>query len=134
MSTPKTVMVVDDDEQLRKILGLMLRNRGYRVVTAGDSVQMSRLLAQELPDGIMLDAMLPGKDGFEICVELKSREVTKSIPVLMISGIAAGISCDDSHLKAQVRADDFVSKPFTLADLVLRVVRLVGPPVSAATG
>ena len=127
MSPAKLVMVVDDEVQIRMILGTLLKIRGYRVMEAEDAEQMERLLRKEVPDCILLDAMLPNKTGFEICEELRENPRTRGIKIMMVSGIGTGCAKSDAELKEQAHADDYISKPFNLIDLAGRLEELIGP-------
>jgi len=112
------VLVVDDDPDILDALQLTLEDAGYEVTTSekGEYAENLRDTERGLPDIIILDVLLSGKDGRIICQKLKSREDTKHIPILMIS----------AHPNARqsieaVGADDFLAKPFDVDDLLAKV-------------
>jgi CheY-like chemotaxis protein len=79
------ILVVDDEPASLALMEIMLRRKGFTVVTAGDAYRALALLAKEKPDLIILDVMMPGITGIELCRELRSRPDTAQIPVLMLS-------------------------------------------------
>jgi DNA-binding response OmpR family regulator len=115
----KKILVIDDDEGILDALQLMLTGAGYDVeatVNVEYAEKLNKKTNGGLPDLIILDMLLSGKDGREVCKKLKEKKDTKSIPILMIS----------AHPKAQnsvknVGADDFLQKPFDMYE-VLRVI------------
>ncbi len=110
-----TILVVEDDRSLRAGLALNFELRGYRVLTAADGDTGARLAFDERPDLIVLDLMLPGLDGFEILGRLREREV--DVPVLILS--ARGRLADKVD-GFRLGADDYVTKPFQLPELIAR--------------
>jgi DNA-binding response OmpR family regulator len=118
----KRILVVDDDLAILEALDITLRDAGYETETSaknGEYVEQS--LRRQLPDLMILDILLSGHDGRDICKTVKSLEETKGIPVILISAHpdAEGTAYDAG-------ADDFLSKPFDIDDLLARVQRLVG--------
>jgi DNA-binding response OmpR family regulator len=117
----KRVLVVDDDPDILDALQMMLEDAGYGVKTCekGDYAENLRDESGDMPDVIILDVLLSGKDGRTICRTLKAEDVTRHIPVIMISAHPnAEASARD------VGADDFVAKPFDIDVLLARVARL----------
>ncbi|HUS15196.1 MAG TPA: response regulator transcription factor [Chloroflexia bacterium] len=126
---PSTVLVVDDEATLRETLDYNLRREGYRVLTAADGPEAVRLAYAERPDLVILDVMLPGMSGLEVCRALR-RELTT--PILMLSAREEEI---DKVLGLELGADDYLSKPFGLRELLARVralLRRVPPPAAAS--
>lgn len=123
---PKKILVVDDTKNIREIVAFQLRNRGYEVVESADGQDAWDKATTISPDLIVLDAMLPNKTGFEICMELKSDDRWKHIPVLMLTAITRDTGKNDEYWREKSRADDFISKPFKAPDLVARVEKLLG--------
>ncbi len=121
----KTILVVEDELRMRKLIGITLRNRGYQVMEAGDVSGAAKKIGERLPDAVVLDAMLPDRMGFEMCVSLKEDPLTKDIPIIMISGITQGVPGSSESWKRKFHADDYISKPFTLKELVDCVERLL---------
>ncbi|MEX2203810.1 MAG: response regulator transcription factor [Actinomycetota bacterium] len=113
--THQTVLVVDDEETIAEAVRARLENEGYRVLVAGDGGQAIETAARERPDLVVLDLMLPGMDGLEVCKELQ-RE--RWVPVLMLT---ARTEEADKVAGFAVGADDYLTKPFSLRELVVRV-------------
>ncbi|WP_114966587.1 phosphate regulon transcriptional regulator PhoB [Alkalilacustris brevis] len=112
------VLVVDDEPAQRTLLGYNLEAAGFRVVTATDGEEALLLVAEHGPDIILLDWMLPHLSGVEVCRQLKARDDTRDIPVLMIS---ARSEEDDRVRGLEIGADDYVTKPYSVNELVARV-------------
>ena len=128
------ILVVDDEVSLQETLAYNLKKQGYEVQTTGDGTQALDLAREMDPDLIILDVMLPGLDGFEICRILR-REM--STPVLMLTARDDEI---DRVVGLEVGADDYMAKPFSMRELVARVkamlrrVRLIREEVDQAGG
>ncbi len=121
------VLVVDDDATIRRLLQITLETEGFTVTTAGDGVEGLRM-AQEVPkpDLVLLDIMMPGMDGLQVCHTLKNDPATQDLPVVLLSAKAQS---HDIELGMRVGADDYITKPPDLLDLVTRVRQLL--PVAA---
>jgi two-component system phosphate regulon response regulator PhoB len=121
-----TILVVDDEEDIRELVRYNLTKGGFNVVTAA-SGEEGLSLAQEIkPCLIVLDIMLPGIDGLEVCRRLKSNAATRTIPVVIISALGEE---KDVVAGLELGADDYVSKPFSPGVLLARVksvIRRVG--------
>jgi DNA-binding response OmpR family regulator len=115
MGHQKRVLVVDDDINVRDVLRRYLENAGYRVELADTGEDALRIAEANEPDLVVLDLMLPGIDGFEVCRRLRQRG---PVPVVMLT--ARGEE-DDRIAGLQLGADDYVAKPFSPRELVLRV-------------
>lgn len=111
----RTVLLVDDDESLRQVMSQYLSQEGYRVVAAGTGAEALRLFYEERPDAVLLDLMLPGMDGWEVCARL--RELSDS-PILLVT---ARTSQEDKLRGFRLGIDDYLSKPFSLAELAARL-------------
>jgi DNA-binding response OmpR family regulator/signal transduction histidine kinase len=109
------VLVVDDDPALRRLLETSLPDAGYHVQTVLEAQAALEVVAQQPPDIILLDIMLPGADGFTLCKQL--REWT-SVPIIMLTARAAE---KDVVLGLQLGADDYVTKPFRASELIARM-------------
>jgi DNA-binding response OmpR family regulator len=116
----ETILVIEDDRSLREGLVMNFQLRGYRVLAAADGEVGARLAFDERPDLIVLDLMLPGLDGFEILGQLREKEV--DVPVLILS--ARG-QVSDKVDGFRLGADDYVTKPFQLPELIARVERML---------
>jgi DNA-binding response OmpR family regulator len=109
------VLVIDDDPTVRDVVGRYLARAGYQVSQAQDGEQGLRLAAARMPDLVVLDLMLPGRSGLEICAELRARS---SVPVIMLTALGEE---EDRVVGLELGADDYVTKPFSPRELVLRV-------------
>lgn len=114
----KTVLVVDDERDLVDILELNLRREQYRVLVAGDGEAALAIADREVPDLILLDLMLPGIGGLEVCRRVRATTRTADIPIIMLT--AKGEETDAVIGLAQ-GADDYVRKPFRVKELMARV-------------
>jgi DNA-binding response OmpR family regulator len=122
----KRVLIVEDTKNIREIVAYMLKNRGYDVVESGDGQDGWTKATTVSPDCIVLDAMLPHKSGFEICADLKADPKTQKIPIIMLTAITRDTGKSDEYWKQKSKADDFMTKPFKAADLVVRIEKLLG--------
>jgi two-component system OmpR family response regulator len=114
---PDHLLLVDDDRQLLALLADYLRAAGYRISTATQGREMRAVLAAQAIDLVVLDVMLPGEDGLELCRDLRSREV-EPLPVLMLT--ARGDEAD-RVLGLEMGADDYLAKPFATRELLARI-------------
>jgi DNA-binding response OmpR family regulator len=112
----KKILVIDDDEGILDALELMLESSGYQVETSADGEVLKKLNVVNAPNLILLDVLLSGEDGRELCKILKNKENTKEIPVLMISA-----NPDARNGARLCGADDFLAKPFEMNDLLAKV-------------
>ncbi|HNY77086.1 MAG: response regulator transcription factor [Sedimentisphaerales bacterium] len=117
-----TILVVDDEEDIRELVELNLRREGYHVLTCETGEQALHRAASKAPDVIVLDLMLPGIDGLEVCRRLKADPKTQQIAVVMLT--AKGEEAD-IVTGLELGADDYVTKPFSGKVLVARVRRLL---------
>jgi putative two-component system response regulator len=116
------VMVVDDDDNLRTLLQHMMQIEGYRVVTAPDGETAVKKANDEAPDIVLLDALMPGMDGFQTTEVLKGSERTSAIPIIMVTGL----DDRDSKIRAlKAGAQEFVTKPIDRSEVSLRVRNLL---------
>ena len=117
-----TILVADDDEMNREVLAEMLTREGYNVVRAEDGDQALEAIESKLVDLALLDVMMPGRTGFEVCREIKSRPETFFTPILLVTGLTRvdhrieGITCG---------ADDFLTKPVNRLELLARTRSLL---------
>jgi DNA-binding response OmpR family regulator len=132
-SQPRSVLVVDDDPTVSDVVSRYLERAGYRVTRARDGSAALTEFHRSLPDLVVLDLMLPGIDGLEVCRRL--RQQAAQVPVIMLTALGEEA---DRVLGLQLGADDYVTKPFSPRELVLRVqsvLRRVAAtaPAAAAT-
>lgn len=125
------VLIVEDDVTLRETLAYNLQRQGYSVFTAADGYQGMQLARDEAPDLILLDLMLPGIDGFEVCRLLRKE---MSVPILMLTARDEEV---DKVVGLEMGADDYLTKPFSMRELLARVkallrrVRLIREEIAA---
>ena len=110
------VLIVDDEQVVMDLLSRLLRDEVYEVITAANGAKAIRLAKSENPDVILLDFKMPGLDGIETCKWLKTREETRFIPIIMITGFE-----DNKTDAIEAGVDDFVNKPIDLVELSVRV-------------
>jgi two-component system OmpR family response regulator len=113
------VLVVDDDAEIRKLLAQYLVNSGFRVSLASDGTQMRRVLDSSRPDVVVLDIMLPGEDGLSLCRDLRARS---GLPIIMLTARADEV---DRIIGLEIGADDYLTKPFSLRELLARINSLL---------
>ncbi|HOP40658.1 MAG TPA: response regulator [Geobacteraceae bacterium] len=114
----KTILVIEDERDLLDLVAFNLEREGYRVLTALDGRDGLETAKTHLPDLIVLDLMLPGIMGTDICKILKNNEKTESIPIIMLTAKGEEI---DRVVGFEVGADDYVVKPFSNRELMLRI-------------
>jgi two-component system phosphate regulon response regulator PhoB len=118
MPGQQLILVVEDEKDLLDLMLFNLKQGGFDTVAASDGQQALEVLRHRIPDLIMLDLMLPGVPGTEVCRQLKSSPRTKHVPVIMVTARGEEV---DRVVGFELGADDFVSKPFSLRELLLRV-------------
>lgn len=116
------IMVVDDNYSNVELLDALLSARGYNVLKAYNGEDALKIAEDVRPHLILLDVMMPKMDGYEVCKRLKTSDVTKFIPVIMLTALS---SVEDKVKGIEAGADDFISKPFQKPELLARVRSLV---------
>src|SRR5699024_2940450 len=115
MKMAKKIVVVDDEKQIADILEFNLEKEGYEVHCAYDGNDGLDLIMETVPDLVLLDMMLPGMDGMEICREVRKKH---DMPIIMLTAKDSEI---DKVLGLELSADDYVTKPFSTRELIARV-------------
>lgn len=124
-SNSKTILVAEDTAAIRSIIAFLLRAKGYNVLEASNGNDALDQILGRRPDLVVLDVLMPGKTGFDVCAYLKANEETRSIPILILTSITRDSGRTEEHWKAISGADDFVHKPFKTHDLIERIGRLL---------
>jgi DNA-binding response OmpR family regulator len=117
-----SLVVADDDPDIVRLLERRLSRRGYEVVTAADGMAALDAVRRTEPDAVVLDRLMPGMSGEEVCAALKADERTAAIPVVLLSAQASEREIVEGF---GVGADDYLTKPFDLDELDERLRRLV---------
>ena len=112
------ILVVEDDASTLELVALGLEDAGYRALRAGSAEQAEALLAHELPDGVVLDLVLPGQSGLALLRRMRFEERTENVPVLLLTAHAME---QDRVLGLEAGADDYIVKPFSARELAARV-------------
>ena len=119
---PARILIVDDERHNRQLLEVMLTPEGFLLLTAASGEEALAMVAQQPPDLILLDIMMPGMDGYQVAAKIKGNLATKNIPVIMVTAL------DDRNarmLGLSAGAEDFLTKPVDRAELCVRVRNLL---------
>jgi DNA-binding response OmpR family regulator len=123
----KKILVVDDDPDLVDATSMILKSKKYDVIVAYDGVEGLEKARNEKPDLIVLDVMMPKKDGYTLCKELKADPDLSGIPVLLLTAVVANIPTTrfTQQMGMETEADDFIDKPVEPRVLVERIEALL---------
>ena len=122
MAEKRKVLVVDDEAHIAELLVMNLHQNGYETCVAGNGTDAMPMALAERPDLILLDLMLPGIGGLEVCRLLKTDPRTAPVPVIMLT---AKSEESDKVIGLSIGADDYVTKPFSLRELLARIEALL---------
>ena len=111
----KTILIVDDEQPIREILVYNLKKEGYNTIEASDGITALNIALEKYPDLILLDIMLPKMDGLSVCKRIKN---SYNVPILMLTAKDSEI---DKILGLELGADDYITKPFSVRELIARV-------------
>ncbi len=114
----KTVLVVDDEKDIVELVAYNLGREGYAVTRAHDGDQALQSISEKRPDLVILDLMLPGMSGFEVCRLIRKRPETEDLPIIMLTAKSESV---DKITGLEIGADDYLTKPFDIRELVARV-------------
>ena len=114
-SQSKNILIVDDDREIRDLLSRFLRQHEFTVTVAEDGTVMETVLRKQKIDLIILDVMLPGRDGVTLCQEIRR---TSQVPIIMLTAVTEDV---DRILGLEMGADDYISKPFNPRELLARI-------------
>ena len=122
-----TILAVDDEVHILELISFNLKAAGYHVVTALTGEEALKRCEVERPSLVLLDIMLPGIDGLEVCRRLKGDRMTSNIPIIMLTARGDEV---DKILGLELGADDYITKPFSVRELGARVVRINPSPAN----
>lgn len=126
-----TILIVDDEQDIRELIAMNLQRESYQVLEAADGLEAVAIAKKELPDLILLDLMLPEKDGYGVFQDLKAEKSTQSIAIIMLT--ARG-KLDERIMGLSLGADDYVCKPFSPKELMLRIKNVLARVQARPTG
>ncbi len=112
------ILIIEDEQHIQELLTFNLQQREYKVINLLEGTNAIETIEREKPDLILLDIMLPGKDGIEICKELKQKKDTSNIPIIMLTAKGEEF---DKVLGLEMGADDYITKPFSVKELIARI-------------
>jgi two-component system alkaline phosphatase synthesis response regulator PhoP len=112
------VLIVDDEEHIVELLKFNLVNAGYKVITANNGLDALKLTRENNPELLLLDLMLPGMDGFDVCKEIKRNKESSNTSIIMLTAKDEEL---DKILGSELGADDYITKPFSIRELLARV-------------
>jgi len=127
-SERQTVLVVEDEEDISELIQFNLEQEGFSVTTVADGERALQLVQEDRPSLVILDLMLPGMPGIEVCKRLRAQAATARVPILMVTAKSGEA---DRVVGLEMGADDYVIKPFSVRELVARVravLRRTEPP------
>ncbi|MCD6379552.1 response regulator [bacterium] len=116
-----TILIVDDEIHLVKILRFTLEHEGYRVISAFDGMEAVAKIKSERPDLVILDLMLPGIDGYKVCNRIKQSEELKEIPIIILSAR----DFENEAIEETIMADLLMQKPFNTENLLTAIDDLI---------
>jgi two-component system phosphate regulon response regulator PhoB len=116
------LLVIDDEPAIREMVRFSLSRSGFDCIEAENAAEAKRLIVSESPDLLLLDVMMPGQSGLDLARELRSKESTKELPIIMLT---ARCSDQDKIRGLDVGADDYITKPFSPGELVARIKALL---------
>jgi len=128
MSQQKRILVVDDEPDFTAIVQGFLEKEGFKVEVAYNGEEGLEKVRSNPPDAIVLDVMMPEKDGYTVCKELKGDDQTRNIPVILLTAVASHVSSTRyTHYDGMsTEADDYISKPASAEEITKSLKRLLG--------
>jgi len=112
------ILVVDDEEHIQELIKFNLEKSGYKVICADNGIDAIKLAKEQMPQIMLLDIMLPGMDGLDICKEIRKDSNMSNMPIIMITAKGEEI---DKIIGLELGADDYITKPFSVRELVARI-------------
>jgi DNA-binding response OmpR family regulator len=124
---PKKIVVVDDEQDICKLLELALSDQGYEVHSAFDGLAGKDLVNKVNPDLVILDLKMPKLNGYELTLQLKQNPKHKDLPIIVMTSLTEGSSKPDAQWRDSLEVRDFITKPFDTETLIERVEGVIGP-------
>src|ERR1700752_3006932 len=124
-----TVYFIDDSATMREVIKIAFRRESISVVTCADAAAALAQFAQNPPDAVITDVIMPDQDGYSVCTQIKQHPEFGSVPVILMSGVVNRTVADKA---IAVKADELIRKPFQPQELIGRVKTLLGPKVVSA--
>ncbi|MGW8250578.1 MAG: response regulator transcription factor, partial [Anaerolineales bacterium] len=115
---PEKILIVDDDIDTLKLVGLILQRQGYEVTVASSGSQALEMMKTEVPDLLLLDIMMPEIDGYEVAVQMRSEPMLAEVPIIMFT---AKSQLDDKVAGFEAGADDYLTKPTQPRELLAHI-------------
>ena len=112
------ILIVDDEEHIQELLKFNLENNGYRVLCADNGIDALKVAREEIPQLVLLDLMLPKMDGYDVCKEIRRDSSISNMPIIMLTAKGEEL---DKILGLELGADDYLTKPFSVRELMARV-------------
>ncbi|MGE5629302.1 MAG: response regulator [Solirubrobacterales bacterium] len=112
------ILVVEDEAHIRELISFNLKNQGYNIIETDNGMDAIKIIKETNPDLVLLDIMLPGIDGFEVCKEVRRNSEVSDTPIIMLTAKGEEF---DRVLGLELGADDYVTKPFGVRELMARV-------------
>ncbi|HEY8889597.1 MAG TPA: response regulator transcription factor [Clostridium sp.] len=112
------ILVVDDEEHIQELIKFNLEKSGYKVICADNGIDAIKLAKEQMPQIMLLDIMLPGMDGLDVCKEIRKDSNMSNMPIIMITAKGEEI---DKIIGLELGADDYITKPFSVRELVARI-------------
>ncbi|MCK8515934.1 response regulator [Methylonatrum kenyense] len=119
----KHILIVDDEPNIVLSLEFLMRRRGYEVSTASDGEEALAAIEARKPDLLLLDVMMPRKDGYQVCQILRERDDTADLRIIMLTARGRDVEREKG---LSLGADDYITKPFSTQDVVTKVRQLLG--------
>ncbi len=116
------ILLIEDELDLAEVTKIRLKNSGYEVISAVNSEEAFAFLQRDIPDLILLDLLLPGMQGEEVCKKLKCDDRLKTVPVILFTASASNIP----KVAKEIGADDYIMKPFEPEDLLSKIKKFIG--------
>jgi len=123
-----TVYFIDDSATMREVIKIAFRRESINIITCGDAAAALAQFAQNPPDAVITDVIMPDQDGYSVCTQIKQHAEYGSVPVILMSGVVNKTVADKA---IAVKADELIRKPFQPQELISRVKILIGHSVPA---